>query len=35
VTGWELAAAVTLGSLLSPSVVFARVRGDAPMAALA
>lgn len=29
VSGWELAAAVTAGSLLSPAVCFARVRGDA------
>lgn len=28
VSGWELAAVVTLGSLLSPSVAFARLRGD-------
>jgi len=28
VTGWELAAVVTAGSLLSPSVFFARVHGD-------
>jgi hypothetical protein len=34
VTGWELAAAVTAGSLLSPSVSFARVRGDAVPSAL-
>jgi hypothetical protein len=27
VSGWELAAVLTLGSLLSPSVVFARFRG--------
>lgn len=26
-SGWEVAAVLTLGSLLSPSVVFARVRG--------
>jgi hypothetical protein len=35
VTGWELAAAVTAGSLLSPSVCFARVHGDAVPSALA
>jgi hypothetical protein len=35
VTGWELAAAVTAGSLLSPFVVFARVHGDAVWSALA
>ena len=29
VSPWELAAAVTAGSLLSPSVVFRAVRGDA------
>ena len=29
VSGWELAAVLTAGSLLSPSVRFARVRGDA------
>ena len=29
VPGWELAAVLTLGSLLSPVVRFARVRGDA------
>jgi hypothetical protein len=28
VSGWELAAVVTMGSLLSPSVVFRAVRGD-------
>ena len=33
-SGWELAAALTLGSLLSPSVVFARVRGSMPASAL-
>ena len=30
VSGWELAAVLTLGSLLSPVVLFARVRGDTP-----
>jgi hypothetical protein len=35
VTGWELAAAVTAGSLLSPVVVFSRVHGDAAGSALA
>lgn len=35
VTGWELAAAVTAGSLLSPSVFFARVDGDAVRSVLA
>jgi hypothetical protein len=35
VSGWELAAALTLGSLLSPSVAFARVHGDAFPSALA
>jgi hypothetical protein len=34
VPGWELAAAVTAGSLLSPVVVFSRVRGDAALSAL-
>jgi hypothetical protein len=34
VPGWELAAVLTLGSLLSPSVVFARVRDDLPGFAL-
>lgn len=34
VSGWELAAAVTAGSLLSPVVVFSRVRGDAVPSAL-
>jgi hypothetical protein len=29
VSGWELSAALTFGSLLSPSVSFARVRDDA------
>jgi hypothetical protein len=28
VSGWELAAVVTMGSLLSPSVAFRPVRGD-------
>jgi Domain of unknown function (DUF6431) len=35
VTGWELAAVVTAGSLLSPSVSFARVHPDAAWSALA
>jgi hypothetical protein len=35
VSGWELAAVLTAGSLLSPSVRFARVRGDALASALA
>ena len=35
VTGWELAAAVTAGSLLSPSVSFDLVHGDAVPSALA
>ena len=35
VTGWELAAAVTAGSLLSPSACFARVHPDAALSALA
>jgi hypothetical protein len=35
VTGWELAAAVTNGSLLSPVTVFARVHGGAVPSALA
>jgi hypothetical protein len=35
VSGWELAAVLTLGSLLSPLVLFARVRGDALASALA
>jgi hypothetical protein len=35
VAGWELTAAVTAGSLLSPSVSFARVHGDAVTSALA
>jgi hypothetical protein len=30
VSGWELAAVLTLGSLLSPLVCFASVRGDVP-----
>ena len=34
VSGWEIAAVVTAGSLLSPSVVFAVVRGDALSSAL-
>jgi hypothetical protein len=33
VSGWELSAVLTLGSLLSPSVLFARVRDDAPLPA--
>ena len=35
VSGWELAAVLTLGSLLSPVVRFARVHGDSPGFALA
>lgn len=35
VSGWELAAVVTAGSLLSPSVAFRRVGGDMPLPALA
>jgi hypothetical protein len=35
VSGWELAAVLTLGSLLSPFVCFVRVRGDALASALA
>jgi hypothetical protein len=35
VTGWELAAMLTLGSFLSPAVCFARVHGDAAWPALA
>jgi len=34
VSRWELAAAVTAGSLLSPSVVFRAVRGDVLRSAL-
>ncbi len=34
VPGWELAAVLTLGSLLSPVVVFSRVRGGTPLSAL-
>jgi hypothetical protein len=34
VSGWELSAVLTLGSLLSPSVFFARVRDDAPLPAM-
>jgi len=34
VSGWELSAVLTLGSLLSPSVFFARVRDDASLPAL-
>jgi hypothetical protein len=34
VSPWELAAVVTMGSLLSPSVVFRPVRGDALASAL-
>jgi hypothetical protein len=33
VSGWELAAVLTLGSLLSPSVVFARFRGGVSVSA--
>ena len=35
VSGWELAAVLTLGSLLSPVVRFAGVRGDAAVSVLA
>jgi hypothetical protein len=35
VSGWELASVVTMGSLLSPAVVFRAVRGDAGPSALA
>ena len=35
VSGWEIAAVVTAGSLLSPSVAFRRVGGDMPLLALA
>ena len=35
VSGWELAAVLTAGSLLSPAVVFARVHGDVFPSALA
>ena len=35
VSGWELASVVTMGSLLSPAVVFGAVRGDAGPSALA
>ena len=35
VSGWELAAVVTMGSLLSPVPVFARVRGGLAPSALA
>ena len=35
VSGWELAAVVTAGSLLSPSVAFRRVGGDMPLPVLA
>jgi len=35
VSGWELAAVVTAGSLLSPSVTFGRVGGDMRLRALA
>lgn len=35
VSPWELAAAVTMGSLLSPLVVFRRVRPGVPPPALA
>ena len=34
VSAWELAAVVTMGSLLSPSVVFRAVRGDVLRSAL-
>ena len=34
VSAWELAAAVTMGSLLSPFVAFRLVRGDMPPPAL-
>jgi len=35
VSGWELAAVLTAGSLLSPSVRFARARGDVLASVLA
>ena len=35
VSGWGLASVVTMGSLLSPAVVFGAVRGDAGPSALA
>ena len=35
VSGWELAAVLTLGSLLSPIVRFTRVRDSLPGSALA
>jgi hypothetical protein len=35
VSGWEFAAVVTMGSLLSPAAVFRAVRGDAGCPALA
>ena len=35
VSGWETASVVTLGSLLSPSVLFTRSRGDSLVFALA
>jgi hypothetical protein len=35
VSGWELAAVLTAGSLLSPVIRFARVSGDAQASALA
>jgi hypothetical protein len=35
VSGWELAAALTAGSLLSPVVRFARASGDPLASALA
>jgi hypothetical protein len=35
VSGWELAAVLTLGSLLSPYVRFARIRDGLPVSALA
>jgi len=34
VSAWELAAVVTAGTLLSPAVVFCRVRRDLPLPAL-
>jgi hypothetical protein len=34
VPGWELAAVLTLGSLLSPVVAFSRIRGGTPLSAL-
>jgi hypothetical protein len=35
VSAWELAAAVTMGSLLSPAVAFRGIRPDVPLSALA